>query len=469
MRFRLQLITIQENGQEQVQELTEWARLEELRPETTGLTLPESKQVLQSLQQAVIEQQVKTYLTERQTCAACGQRLSLKGHHELKLRTVFGKLTVHSPRFRRCPCQLPVGPQPFSPLAQLLPERTTPERVYVETLFASLVSYGATAKLLAEVLPLEEQLNPMMIRHHLLQVGERCDQALGEEQASFVEGCPRDWAQLPIPDGPLTVGIDGAFVRAQHGAGWFEVIVGKSVLAFRRPSEEEEESSKCFGFVQTYDTKPKRRLFELLKTQGMQPNQQVVFLSDGGDDVRNLQLFLSPEAEHRLDWFHVTMRLTVLRQQALGVKAMEEKQRQDLLEQIERIKHYLWHGNVFQALKHIELLQMDVDCLEEQTPKVKKLQQGVEEFWTYIQNNGGYIPNYGELYRCEETISTSFVESTVNYVVSKRFVKKQAMQWSQRGAHLLLQTRTKVLNEELEDTFRRWYPAFRPMPLSAAA
>ncbi len=201
----------------------------------------------------------------------------------------------------------------------------------------------------------------------------------------------------------------------------------------------------------------------------MQPNQQVVFLSDGGDDVRNLQLFLSPEAEHRLDWFHVTMRLTVLRQQALGVKAMEEKQRQDLLEQIERIKHYLWHGNVFQALKHIELLQMDVDCLEEQTPKVKKLQQGVEEFWTYIQNNGGYIPNYGELYRCEETISTSFVESTVNYVVSKRFVKKQAMQWSQRGAHLLLQTRTKVLNEELEDTFRRWYPAFRPMPLSAAA
>ena len=34
-------------------------------------------------------------------------------------------------------------------------------------------------------------------------------------------------------------------------------------------------------------------------------------------------------------------------------------------------------------------------------------------------------------------------------VVSRRFVKKQAMWWSPRGAHLLLQTRTKVLNEEL--------------------
>lgn len=360
-------------------------------------------------------------------------------------------------------------PQSFSPLAQLLSERVTPERVYVETLFASFVSYGATAKLLAEVLPLEQELNPMTIRHHLLQVGERCEQALGKEQMSFVEGCPRDWAQLPIPDGPLTVGIDGAFVRAQHGQGWVEVIVGKSVLEFKRQQEGEEKSSKCFGFVQTYDTKPKRRLFELLTTQGLQPNQQIVFLSDGGDDVRNLQMFLSPEAEHRLDWFHITMRLTVLRQQTLGLKEIEAKQRQDFLEQIERVKHYLWHGNVFQAPKQIEFLQLDVDCLEDQTAKGKKLQQGVDELLTYIQNNGNYIPNYGELYRCEETISTSFVESTVNYVVSKRFVKKQAMQWTPRGAHLLLQTRTKVLNEELEDAFRQWYPAFRTTPQSQAA
>ena len=33
--------------------------------------------------------------------------------------------------------------------------------------------------------------------------------------------------------------------------------------------------------------------------------------------------------------------------------------------------------------------------------------------------------------------------------------------WTLRGAHLLLQTRTKVLNDELVDVFRRWYPQFR--------
>ena len=33
--------------------------------------------------------------------------------------------------------------------------------------------------------------------------------------------------------------------------------------------------------------------------------------------------------------------------------------------------------------------------------------------------------------------------------------------WTLPGAHLLLQTRTKVLNDEFENVFRRWYPQFR--------
>jgi hypothetical protein len=45
-------------------------------------------------------------------------------------------------------------------------------------------------------------------------------------------------------------------------------------------------------------------------------------------------------------------------------------------------------------------------------------------------------------------------------MVCRRFVKQQ-MQWTLQGARLLLQTRTKVLNNELEEMFRRWYPRFR--------
>jgi hypothetical protein len=35
-------------------------------------------------------------------------------------------------------------------------------------------------------------------------------------------------------------------------------------------------------------------------------------------------------------------------------------------------------------------------------------------------HDAGFIPNYGERYRHGERISTGFVESTVNQVVSKR-------------------------------------------------
>ena len=84
--------------------------------------------------------------------------------------------------------------------------------------------------------------------------------------------------------------------------------------------------------------------------------------------------------------------------------------------------------------------------------------KAVEEFRTYITNNRHVIPNYGERYRHGEAIATGFVESTVNQVVSKRFCKKQQMQWSKRGAHLLLQTRVKTLNRALGTVFKRWYP-----------
>ena len=50
----------------------------------------------------------------------------------------------------------------------------------------------------------------------------------------------------------------------------------------------------------------------------------------------------------------------------------------------------------------------------------------------------------------------------VSYWVSKRMVKKQPMSWSPSGAYPLLLIRTRLLDKQWEDPFRRWYPAFRP-------
>jgi hypothetical protein len=105
---------------------------------------------------------------------------------------------------------------------------------------------------------------------------------------------------------------------------------------------------------------------------------------------------------------------------------------------------------------------LDAAAFETKDEHAQKLLKGVEDLHTYVERNQAFIPNYGERYRNGEKIASGFVESAINQVVSKRMVKKQQMGWSPRGAHLLLQIRTRVLDDEWENTFRRWYPAFRP-------
>jgi hypothetical protein len=78
----------------------------------------------------------------------------------------------------------------------------------------------------------------------------------------------------------MKVRLDGGFVRSREAesqlSGWFELIAGRRAKA-------EGGNAKCFAFVQRYDPKPRRRLYAVLKAQGLQGHQLVTFLSDGGD------------------------------------------------------------------------------------------------------------------------------------------------------------------------------------------
>ena len=79
--------------------------------------------------------------------------------------------------------------------------------------------------------------------------------------SSDVAKCCADFAAIRSDEQKLD--------QKSRGDRWFEVIAGKSMPA--------EGAAKCFAYVQIYDTKPKRRLFELMKSQGLQANQQLTF------------------------------------------------------------------------------------------------------------------------------------------------------------------------------------------------
>lgn len=458
MRIRVQVI-IESDHEATPPHVEEVACLERgpLTPETLGLRLSEAKQVLAGVQQVMAEHQIEDYMESQRQCPHCQRLLTCKGHHQIGLRTLFGKLTLQSPRLYTCSCQLQEK-RSWSPVAALFSERSTPELLCQEVRWASLMSYGLTVGLLSDLLPMEHQLSTSTVSRHVHQMAERLEQELGDEQPSFIEGCPAQWYELPEPSASLTVSLDGGCVHARsperHKDGSFEVIVGKSTTG--------EGITTSFGLVSGYDSKPRRRLFEVLKGQGMQMNQAVTFLTDGGDTVRDVTEGLNPLAEHILDWFHITMRITVLNQIAKGVPDQDKGEAFE--KDLERVKWFIWHGNVYKALQVLEDLAWDIDA--EASSEAQKLARTLHEFEYYIRSNRSSIPNYGDRYRNEEAISSAVAESAVNQMVSRRFVKKQQMRWTRQGAHLLLQIRTRVLDDTLPATFQRWYPGMEAGELS---
>jgi hypothetical protein len=167
------------------------------------------------------------------------------------------------------------------------------------------------------------------------------------------------------------------------------------------------------------------------------------------------------------------MRLTGLGQYTKGLAHHNPVEATALENRLERIKWRLWHGDAKEALARAEQLAMDVAALDSGYPRLPRLIKATADLAGYIADNAVAIPDYSQRWLSGERISTAFVESTVNLMVSRRFAKKQQMQWSKQGAHLLLQTRTRTLDGTLRDLFTRWYPAMaandNEVALSAAA
>jgi hypothetical protein len=464
MKIRIQLII--DNDERTRRDIARWERTS-FASETLGLQLDEAKALLQTSQQVMVSAQVESYLAKQVACPHCGSRHRLKGRHEIVVRSLFGTVHLGSPRFRRCSCQglsSPGAGKSTSPLAAALPDRTLPERLYLESKWASLVSYGVTAQLLEDVLPLDGQVNANGIRRHIHQVARRCERDLQAEQDTEprAEEWPTD--NIPPPKPAITVGLDGGYIRSRdapnRNEGWFEVIAGKSTV--------QQGGSSCFAFVHRLDRHARARIGSVLKSQGLVYHQPVTFVTDGGDTVRSWPKRLHPRAEHVIDWFHIAMRFTVLKQMTKGI-SIADANPEDPDDHPERLldsaKWYLWHGNVHHSLERIdtliELIEHDERVAE--GPERRKLARTLNELYDYLESNRDLIPDYGDRRRHGEAISSSIAESTVNQVISRRFVKKQQMRWQPETAHLLLQVRTQTLNGTLRETFQRWWPAMTPI------
>ena len=153
MQISVQIVVQTEvDGQPSVTEIARFER-EGFDAVSLGLHLDEAKALLGRLQRSMIDAQTAEAIAQMRVCPECGSRLTVKGHHRLVYCSVFGRLSIDSPRLYQCRCSGSAR-RSFSPLTSCLRERTSPEPQYLEAKFAALMSYGLTVRVLEEVLPL---------------------------------------------------------------------------------------------------------------------------------------------------------------------------------------------------------------------------------------------------------------------------------------------------------------------------
>ncbi len=122
---------------------------------------------------------------------------------------VDGKIITTNRQIYNCKCTSSSHIS-FNPLQHLAKNKdyVSPELYYMESKWASLMSYGLTADLLKECFPINEKINAEIIRQHAKKISERIEAELGEEHYIYALSLPILMDFKAYHNESATVGID---------------------------------------------------------------------------------------------------------------------------------------------------------------------------------------------------------------------------------------------------------------------
>jgi hypothetical protein len=443
--WRVKLVTELGPGVTTETELARIERGEEVGPADLGLRLEEGKRLTAALQAEIVTAQVTVAGERDRWCAACGSMLAGKGHYRASFRSLFGAVPLRVRRLLACPCRGPSERKSFATL-DLGGGAVAPELAYVTARYAALAPFGKVAALLSELLPGGGAANAGTVRNRTRRVG----QAVVPPPPS-VEAAARPAARAA---GPVMVGLDGGYVRSRHPQEerHFEVVAGKVIDA--------RGVQHRFAFARTGQPASAEALRQALAAAGVTADTPATVLCDGDAGLWHLQREVLPGATVVLDWWHAAVRFEHALQAARGLEAPLAHR---AARELDRAKWRLWHGRWAGCRDRLTaLLRWTRRRPVREAAGADRLRRHVTGLVGYLERNRGALVPYAARRRRGQPISTAFVESAVNEIVAKRMTKRQQMRWSRATVQPFLDVRTAVLNDTLEDAFRRHYPGFRP-------
>ncbi|MCW2239422.1 ISKra4 family transposase [Azospirillum canadense] len=438
MKWRVMMEVTGEDGAVTQHVISEGERTGAGQAATLGLSLAESKATLTGLQRVLVAAQADAHCRRRRRCSHCGTSRPLKDHRSRRLVSLFGTVAVRAPRFGPCRCGV-ASRRSLTPVAEIMPDRCTPEYERVLAGMGSALPYRRARALLADLLPVDTVPEVETIRRRTLQVGARL------ERAALV---PPDQTS-PASAKAITLAIDGGHVRSvrTYQMRSFAVMIARA--------SNDQGQEVVFSSLPAEADRQVRQLQHVLRGLGATASTPVTILSDGAEGPRSLGAAASVGPIHNvLDWFHLSMRIQRVAQAVQGwtttVPAAAERTG-PLADAVSRIRWRLWHGQSERALALIGDTLASLDAALEaaddrQARKVAALLRALE---TYVAGRAELIINYAAARRRGEPISTATTESTVQRLLHRRMGANQQMRWSPRGAHRMRTVRTAVMNGTL--------------------
>jgi hypothetical protein len=439
MKWRVLLETTDTDGVVVTHEVSSGSRpVSRTSANIIGLTLGEGKSTLAGLQQHLVRFQAEVFCRERRLCQGCGSRRPIKDRRSRRLTTLFGTIRVDAPRFAPCHCGI-ASRRTIGPLAELIPDRCTPEYERVLAKMGALVPYGRAVSLMAEWLPLGGNPAIETARRRTLKVGARLERESLKAKPPFTPEAKS-----------IAVSVDGGHVKSirSYQVRSFEILLANA--------SNDRGQHQLFSSVAVEADRERLQLSGVLRGLGATSATPITVLTDGAEGPRSLGEAASPgPTRHVLDWFHLAMRVQHIAQTVRGWPGATDKDRQNgalFAETIERIRWRLWHGQVQRALNLIgetleKLGRSRLGLTDAYAARLKRVLQDLE---TYVSGQSDSIINYAAARRSAKPISTATTESAVQRLVHRRMSAKQQMRWSPRGAHLMLKVRTAVMNATFE-------------------
>ena len=149
-----------------------------------GLSLPEAKQLLTSVQRAVVASQADQHGRLRPYCRSCSGRCHVKDWRSHRIATLFGEVTVRLPRFLCAACN-----RSETGINWPLHCRSTPELHQLQAHLSALMTYRVAAGVLQHLLPVTAGKSPETLRSHTLRIGERA------RRQPWLRRSPSAWIQ----------------------------------------------------------------------------------------------------------------------------------------------------------------------------------------------------------------------------------------------------------------------------------